>query len=167
MTKDKRRYINTTIWNKSWFRKLNSDSQLLYIFLLTCPLSSLSGVFEISDELIEFYINIKPKEAIKELAEAGEVARFGDWIVIVRHPDFQKWETSPKIAMGLFSELTEIPKEVFLSLWKVGYTYPPIVSNEKWGAEYARLLQLKMNENGFEYPPYSLASVGEVSNDTV
>jgi len=159
MTKDKRRYINTTIWDKSWFRKLSSDARLVYIYLLTCPLSSISGVFEVADERIEFDTNIstnKIKKVFDELQASGEVARIEDWVIIVRHPDFQKWQTNIKIAIGLFNELYEVPKEVFLQLRLVGYQYPAICSKAAWQAEAMRLASngMKQEDALSSLPPY-------------
>ncbi len=166
MTKDKRRYINTTIWDKSWFRKLSSDARLVYIYLLTCPLSSISGVFEVADERIEFDTNIstnKIKKVFDELQASGEVARIEDWVIIVRHPDFQKWQTNGTIAIGLFKELFEIPRNVFMQLKYVGYQYPAITSNAEWQAERLRLMTMKngMNDDvGFyEMPPYPIETL--------
>ena len=156
MTKDKRRYINTTIWDKSWFRKLSSNAQLLYLYLLTTPLSTISGVFEIADDRIAFDTKLEPKKAINELVKSGEIARLSDWVVIVRHPDFQKWESSPKIAIGLFNELCEIPEQVFLALREVGYHYPAIYSTEAWQQECMRLGNNGMKKDGEIQlsPPY-------------
>ena len=162
MTKDKRRYINTTIWDKSWFRKLSSNAQLLYLYLLTTPLSTISGVYEIADDRIAFDTKLEPKKAINELVESGEIARLSDWVVIVRHPDFQKWESSPKIAIGLFNELREIPEQVFLALRQVGYCYPAIYSTEAWETECIRLGNNGMKIDGeIVQPPFPLPTKEE------
>ena len=156
MTKDKRRYINTTIWDKSWFRKLSPSAQLLYLYFLTTPLSTLSGIYEITEDRMEFDTNLKPKESIKELVKAGEIARVDDWVIIVRHPIFQKWESSPKIAIGLFNEISEMPENVFHALREVGYHYPAIYSTEAWQQECMRLGNNGMKKDGEIQlnPPY-------------
>lgn len=163
MTKDKRRYINTTIWDKSWFRKLSSNAQLLYLYLLTTPLSTISGVFEIADDRIAFDTKLEPKKAINELVKSGEIARISDWVVIVRHPDYQKWESSPKIAIGLFNELCEIPEQVFLALREVGYHYPAVYSTEAWQQECMRLGNNGMKKDGEIQlnPPFPLPTKEE------
>lgn len=163
MTKDKRRYINTTIWDKSWFRKLSSNAQLLYLYLLTTPLSTISGVFEIADDRIAFDTKLEPEKAINELEKSGEIARVDDWVVIVRHPDYQKWESSPKIAIGLFNELCEIPEQVFLALREVGYHYPAVYSTEAWQHECKRLTNNGMKKDGEIQlnPPFPLPTKEE------
>lgn len=178
MTKDKRRYINTTIWDKSWFRKLSSDARLVYIYLLTCPLSSISGVFEVADARIEFDTNIKTnkiRSAFNELQASGEVARVDDWVIIVRHPDFQKWQTNITIAIGLFKELYEIPKDVFLQLRLSGYQYPAITSTKAWQDERIRLITMEKNGKNigmnddvgfYEMPPYPIPSL-QIESDNM
>lgn len=162
MTKDKRRYINTTIWDKSWFRKLSSNAQLLYLYFLTTPLSTLSGIYEITEDRMEFDTNLKPKESIKELVKAGEIARVDDWVIIVRHPIFQKWESSPKIAIGLFNEISEMPENVFHALREVGYHYPAVYTTEAWEIECIRLGNKGMKIDGeIVQPPFPLPTKEE------
>lgn len=163
MKKDKRRYINTSIWNKTWFRKLSHEAQHLYLYLLTSTLSTISGVYEVSDELIGFYTKLEPARAMQELVEAGEVERIGDWVIIIKHPAFQKWATNTKIAIGLMSELEEIPEKVFHSLRRAGYMYPPVYSASEWQDEVIRLQGKGMNQGeGFiTEPPYPLPPIRE------
>lgn len=139
MKKNKQRYIDTTLWDKSWFRGLSPHAQLLYMYLLTNPLTNLSGIYEITDDRMGFDVGIDIEGNIRELVRAKRIGRYGDWVVIIHHPDYQKWDTNPQIALGLFLEIQDVPKEVFEELREVGYTYPAVYSSDAWRAEYVRL----------------------------
>mgnify|MGYP003666769583 FL=1 len=49
-----KRFIDTNIWNKAWFRKLDTNSKLIWIYVLTkCDHA---GIFDADYEAMNFYI---------------------------------------------------------------------------------------------------------------
>jgi|TARA_R100000084_G_scaffold103967_1_gene60223 hypothetical protein len=49
-----KRFIDTNIWNKAWFRKLDTKSKLIWIYILTkCDHA---GIFDADYEAMNFYI---------------------------------------------------------------------------------------------------------------
>lgn len=145
MNNDKRRYINTTIWIKSWFRDLSHEAKYIYLYLLTSPFSNPAGVYEESDDLISFNTKLDAPKALRELEEKKEIIRFNDWVGIVRHPEFQKWDKG-KIGASIFQTIFQVPLPVIKLLREAGYMYRPLTSIEDWEDEYLRLT--KPNKDG-------------------
>lgn len=145
MNSDKRRYINTTIWVRTWFRELSHEAKYVYLYLLTSPFSNPAGVYEESDSLISFNTNLDAPKALRELEEKGEIVRFNDWVGIVRHPEFQKWDKG-KIGASIFQTVYQVPLPVIELLRKAEYKYTPLTSFEEWRNEYLRLT--KPNKDG-------------------
>jgi len=52
----KQRLVETSIWQDKWFLKLSGDAKLLFIFLITSPLTKESGFIEIPDSLLVPYL---------------------------------------------------------------------------------------------------------------
>lgn len=61
----KNRLIETSIWQDKWFLNLSKDAKLLFLFLLTSPLTKESGFIEIPDTLLIPYLN-----SIKDIDKA-------------------------------------------------------------------------------------------------
>ena len=60
-----KRFIDTKIWDKAWFRKLTTKNKLLWIYILTkCDHA---GIWDADWEAAEFFIG--EKVAFKDLPE--------------------------------------------------------------------------------------------------
>lgn len=52
----KNRLIETSIWNDAWFNGLTADAKLLFIHILTSPMTKESGFLECPDSLLVTYL---------------------------------------------------------------------------------------------------------------
>lgn len=127
----KYRYVQTDLWEKSWFRKLGYKEKSLYLYFLTCPSSNVAGILEITDDRIKFDTKIPNiASSMEKLEDTGEVYRIKNYIVINQHPVFQKWEQKPNICKGIIAELEAIPLEVFKEIRSRGYCFELLYDEE-------------------------------------
>jgi hypothetical protein len=136
----KHRYIQTDIWNESWFADMSPRAKLVYLYLLTNPSTNNAGVYIKRPQSISFDIGIdEVSQVLHYLQERGEIICVQDWIIIIRHPRFQKWNTSISIAKAIVCELDEAPSEIIQILRDSQYDYPPIKSEQDFQQEKLRL----------------------------
>lgn len=132
----KYRYVQTDLWEKSWFMQLGYKEKYLYLYFLTCPSSNVAGILEITDDRIKFDTKIPNiASSMKKLEDTGEVYRIKNFIVINKHPVFQKWEQKPNICKGIIAELEAIPFEVFKEIRSRNYCFELLYNEETAKAE--------------------------------
>ena len=87
--------------------------KLVFLYLLTNPLTNISGVYELPFKRVAFDTGIaidRAQEIITRLEKDGKVVVAGGWIGIV---NFIKHQTlNPKVKQGIVSELKRAPKAV-------------------------------------------------------
>jgi hypothetical protein len=120
------RYISTSFWDDEWIQSLDPSEKLLYLYLMTNPLTNIAGVYKITDRRISFDtgFNIDTVKMILEKFEkAGKVYRMDEFIIIPSWPKHQKWETAPKIKSGIVSCLTKLDKNFLQKLVEIEYKF--------------------------------------------
>ena len=109
----KQRIVNTKFWDDSYIAALSPTEKLLFLYLITNPLTNISGVYELPLKRAAFDVGISGKEmetVFKKFERDGKLARFGSWVGVV---NFIKHQTlNPKIKIGIVQELKKAPKEV-------------------------------------------------------
>ncbi len=136
----KHRYILTEIWDESWFGELSPLAKLVYLYLITNPSTNLAGVYQKREKAIAFECSLENASApLKELGDSGEVICENDYVIILRHPEFQKWETNDSIAKGIVSDLNSVPPEIVEILRNSNYRYKPIKDEISFEKEQERL----------------------------
>jgi len=149
MANDKKRQIDTKLWQKRWFQSLSHEAKYLYLYLLTNPHGSLSGIYEIMDRLIEFDTGLQNVESIfNELTTKNEVYRFNDFVVIARFPNNHNWKTSWQIGVAYLNEIEALPDQLIKFIRETNYVinYPPIASDGYLDEEFLRLRNLSNNK---------------------
>ena len=109
----KQRIINTKFWDDSYITALTPTEKLLFLYLLTNPLTNISGVYELPARRVAFDTGVFCEEiesAFRKFEADGKVVYEGDWVGIV---NFIKYQTpSPKIRQGIAAELKRAPKAI-------------------------------------------------------
>lgn len=102
-----KRFIDTSIWNKQWYRKLGAAEKVAWLYLLTS--CDAVGVWDADLELAEFSIGSKVDwEALRTAANGNiEVLDNGKWWVV----DFCKYQHG-----DLMSHKNSAPIRCYLSL---------------------------------------------------
>ena len=124
----KQRYVNTKYWRDSYIEDLDPTEKLLFLYLLTNPDTNISGIYEIPLKIIAVDTGID-KEMVRKILTRFEnddkIKYLSGWVAIKNFTNHQT--ISPKIKIGIETELKSAPKEMVL--WvninpKIEYTRP-------------------------------------------
>ena len=111
--KDKRRSVNTRFWDDPFVEELTPSEKLLFLYLLTNPLTNLLGIYEITIKRIAYDTGL-PKETIqKGLERFGTVrkAYFVDNFIVL--PNWLKNQSLNKnMKVAVMTEFNELPKHI-------------------------------------------------------
>lgn len=122
----KNRYISTSFWDDEWIQTLDSQEKLLYMYLLTNPLTTLAGVYRITIRRMSFDTRIEENivsQSIKKFEEAKKAFLLGDWLILPNFPKHQKITADDNIKTNIDSILQSIPDNIFQFILSCGYTY--------------------------------------------
>lgn len=107
----KQRYINTKFWDDSYIIDLDPIEKLLFLYLLTNPLTDICGIYEISLKRIGFDTGIDKDMVYKILNRFGKdnkIVYDNSWVAI---KNFIKHQAlNPKIEKGIEIGLNKAPK---------------------------------------------------------
>ena len=122
------RYISTSFWDDEWVQNLAVNKKLIYMYLLTNPLTNIAGVYKITARRMAFDTGVSEKTLIRildEFAEAGKAYYFSnEWIILPNWPKHQQADKRAKIRAGIDNILSDLPEPVWNELLRIGYRYP-------------------------------------------
>lgn len=113
MSVAKQRIVNTKFWDDSYITRLTPTEKLLFLYLLTNPLTNISGVYELPAKRVAFDTGISSDRAetiFKKLEKDGKLITVDGWVGIVNFIKHQS--LNPKIKQGILSELKRAPKSI-------------------------------------------------------
>jgi hypothetical protein len=125
-TTTKQRYISTSFWDDEWVHSLKPLEKMVYLYLLTNPLTNIAGVYKIMDQRICFDIGLGEKEIaqiIQKFENAGKAYRMDEYIVIPTWPKHQQWEKRPTIRDGIVGCLQDLNHDYLKKLDELGYQF--------------------------------------------
>lgn len=109
----KQRIVNTRFWDDAYIARLNPTEKLLFLYLLTSPLTTIAGIYELPVKRVAFDTGLPVKEieqGFSKLERDGKILRQEDWIAIV---NFVRHQTlNPKVRQGIILELNRSPVEL-------------------------------------------------------
>jgi len=114
----KQRYIKDSFWTDPYIEKLSPDYKLVFLYLLTNPLSNISGVYEVPLKTIATDTGIDKEMVIKVLnrfEKDGKVKYEDGWVAVKNFIKHQ--QDNPKILKGIEVSMTKCPK------WCIDYVY--------------------------------------------
>lgn len=107
----KQRIVNTRFWDDAYIALLNPNEKLLFLYLLTSPLTTIAGVYELPVKRVAFDTGLplaEIKQGFLKLERDGKILRQEDWVAIV---NFIKHQTlNPKVRQGIILELQRSPQ---------------------------------------------------------
>jgi hypothetical protein len=110
----KHRYINTHFWKDNYIINLDPTEKLVYLYLLTNPLTNIAGIYEINIKEIANDTGII-KEIIdtilKRFERDNKLKYSGGYIIIKNHLKHQDFK-SPKLQSGIADIINSLPPEV-------------------------------------------------------
>lgn len=107
------RYLNTRFWDDGYIRGLKIEDKLLFLYLITNPLTELCGAYEIGIDQMAFHTGLKEQAVTGclRLLEAGGRMIYRDgWLYIKNFTKHQS--TNPSILKGIERTWSEIPEEI-------------------------------------------------------
>ena len=117
MSVAKQRIINTKFWEDSYIAELSPLEKLVFLYLITNPLTNISGVYELPLKRAAFDVGVEVNVVeivIKRFEADGKLFRLGAWVGI---KNFIKHQTlNPKIKVGIVGELRRAPQTLVDSL---------------------------------------------------
>ncbi len=109
----KNRVINTKFWDDGYIINLDPVEKLLFLYLLTNPLTSICGIYEINLRRIAFDTGIDSEMVSKILSRFSKDKRvfyIGGWVVI---KNFIKNQVlNPSVKQGIKREFRDIPTSI-------------------------------------------------------
>jgi hypothetical protein len=120
------RFISTSFWDDEWIQTLDPSEKLLYMYLMTNPLTNIAGVYKITVRRICFDTGFNSDtigHIFTKFEQAGKAHRLGEYVSLTSWPKHQKWEKSEKIKAGIDSCLSKLDAQTLILLSKTGYKY--------------------------------------------
>lgn len=119
----KQRYVNTKFWDDRYVRRLSPSAKLLFLYLLTNPLTNIAGIYEIEIERIEFDTKIPAAEILsllKQFEKDEKIMYLDGWVALknfIRH----QTTSSVKVQAGIVAEMKKIPTPVLTKIMRKLY----------------------------------------------
>lgn len=123
----KQRYISTSFWDDAWIQELDPSEKLLYLYLMTNPLTNIAGVYKITVRRIVFDTGFNKDTVTRILGrfkKDKKAVLHGEYMIIPSWPKHQQWDKRTKIRDGIEAVLKEIPEEVKKHMVSIRYAYP-------------------------------------------
>ena len=108
----KQRYIDTKFWDDSYVLTLDPSEKLVFLYLLTNPLTAICGIYEIALKRVAFDTGFDQDTVMRILSRFerdGRCIYRNGWIALRNWIKHQS--DSPKIQRGIELQLAEVPAE--------------------------------------------------------
>lgn len=124
----KQRYISTHFWDDSYIINLDPIEKLLYLYLLTNPLTDICGAYEINLRRIGLDTGIDREMVLKILdrfEKANKITYQNGWVLI--HNFIKNQASNPSVLAGIARSLNDCPDWVLDRLSQAGISLPQAV----------------------------------------
>jgi hypothetical protein len=121
------RYIATSFWDDEWVQTLDPSEKLLYLYLMTNPLTNIAGIYKITEKRMTFDSGFN-KDTLHgifaKFEKAGKAYRMGEYVILPSWPKHQNWQSKDDIKAGITKILYSLSdKELIFISW-IGYKFP-------------------------------------------
>lgn len=109
----KERYLNTKFWDDNYIVNLDPTEKLLFIYLLTNPLTNIIGIYEIAIRRIAFDTGIDQDMVLKILDrfERDNKIKYSQGYIVIRN-FIKHQKNNPSINKGIETSLQDVPEEL-------------------------------------------------------
>lgn len=121
----KLRSVDTAFWSDPFVENLDPIEKLMFLYLLTNPLTTLSGIYEISVKRIGNETGIDRdmvKKLLDRFEEAGKVYYYENHIILANYQSHQKY--NPMMQKNVVDQMSKLPEEVLSYVEKLGRRNP-------------------------------------------
>lgn len=119
--------FDTRFWDDDYILELDPIEKLLFNYLLTNSLTSISGIYELPLRTIAFHTGIDKEMLIKifkRFDKDKKILTRNPWVCVVNYPKYQNYE-SEQIQKAVLKEFSLVPEPFFNDFISNGYI-PPI-----------------------------------------
>lgn len=105
------RHVHCKTWRDDWFSELDTDSKLLWLYLITNQATSVSGIYQLPRKFIAFETGLSVKridEIMKHFKSAGKIDYDDSVIWICKMREYQAGN-SPKVATRITLDFDSVP----------------------------------------------------------
>jgi len=120
------RYISTSFWDDKWIMELDPSEKLLYLYLLTNPLTNIAGIYKITVKRISFDTGFTPDtigHIFQKFQKANKAHLVGEFIILPSWPKHQHWQDRSKIKTGILIQLSKLPQEIINKAIEFQYAF--------------------------------------------
>jgi len=144
--------LKSRFWEDNYVSELNSEGKLLFLYCLTNPRISLSGIYEVPLRNIALDTGIDRVvilDIFKKFETDKKIAYLGGWICIINYPKHQNYE-SPTILKGIENEFKLIPSNIVDKCLLLGYPIDTLSIPFKGKVKAKVKVMVKEDEEKFE-----------------
>ena len=153
----KQRLIDTRFWDDSYVLTLDPSEKLLFLYLLTNPLTAICGVYEVALRRIAFDTGFDADTVTRilgRLERDGRCVYRDGWIAL---HNWLKYQTaSPRVRQGIEAQLKGVPSE--LAGYVRGESLPEPELTVSEGIPTVSHLNLNLNPNPNPNPNYKTST---------
>ena len=109
----KNRFVNTKFWDDPYIAHLPPYEKLLFLYLLTNPLTNIAGIYEIETRRMVFDTGIEEAlivSILKNFEANKKIFYRKGWVVIVNF--IKNQSLNPKVKIGIREVTKTIPKDI-------------------------------------------------------
>lgn len=109
----KQRYIKDSFWTDPYIEKLSPDYKLVFLWLLTNPLSNVAGVYEVRIKRMAYetgYDTEVIENILKKFVQDKKIIHLKEWIIVVNHTKHQA--LGNLTAEGINRVIKDAPEEI-------------------------------------------------------
>lgn len=120
------RYISTSFWDDGWIQTLDPSEKLLYLYLMTNPLTNIAGVYKITIRRMCFDTGFNADTVghiLGKFEKAKKAYLHGEYIILPSWPQHQKAEDRSKIKKGIDAIIKSLPVNLVEYMVSIGYRY--------------------------------------------
>lgn len=123
------RYVDTALWDDRFVRNLKPVEKLLWVYLISNPRCTISGVYEITPDVIKGHTGLtvpKISALMARFALDQRLTYDQDWIILANAPKHQYWRTSQNVRKGIENDLLAAPDWILTGIreGRIPYAYP-------------------------------------------
>ena len=148
------RQVHVKMWKDNWFLELAPEEKLLYVYLFSNDLTSLSGIYQISQRVIAFETGLAQQcvvDTMKNFQSQGKIEYEDGYIWIKKLRKYHE-TSSPKVQTHIRNDLDSIPdiplKTRYIAYYQPNIPYPyPMDTQSQEEEEEEEELKEKKEEN--------------------
>ena len=109
----KKRYVDTKFWDDAYITSLEPMERYLFLYLITNPLTKLSGIYELQLRRIVFDTGLDMavvKAGVEKFQVDAKLAYIDGWMVLRNFTKHQNLNQNMK--KGIVAEVAKIPKKI-------------------------------------------------------